>query len=301
ENQQDTGSTSVVPLFFIVKKGGNYKIVPTYCCSKEEVISRDGSMIPLTILYSRKTHRKGKSPGLLHGYGAYGEVLDKSWSSERLSLLDRGWAIAFADVRGGSGADPSWHSLGRGLNKFNSIYDFMQCGEYLVNEGYVNASQLCALTISAGSLLVGAAINMRPDLFRAAILKVPFLDICNTLLDPNLPLTLLDYEEFGDPRSRSHFDYIMKYSPYDNILGGVCLPATLVTASFNDSRVGIWEAAKWVAKVRDLTCRNCSSSVILRTNMTGGHFGEGGRSGQCEEAAFEYAFLMKALDLPERT
>ncbi|GAA0139791.1 serine protease [Lithospermum erythrorhizon] len=280
-----------------ILKGWN-SFSDTYCCSKEEVIARDGSMIPLTILYSRKTHRKGKSPGLLHGYGAYGEVLDKSWCSERLSLLDRGWAIAFADVRGGSGADPSWHSLGRGLNKFNSIYDFMQCGEYLVNEGYVNASQLCALTISAGSLLVGAAINMRPDLFRAAILKVPFLDICNTLLDPNLPLTILDYEEFGDPRSRSHFDYIMKYSPYDNIPGGVCLPATLVTASFNDSRVSIWEAAKWVAKVRDLTCRNCSSSVILRTNMTGGHFGEGGRSGQCEEAAFDAAPATRAAPAP---
>ncbi|KAM7487538.1 hypothetical protein LguiB_025022 [Lonicera macranthoides] len=264
-----------------------------YTCERKEVISHDGLGIPLTILYSQKSYQKGQSPGLLQGYGAYGEVLDKSWCADRMGLLDRGWVIAFADVRGGGGVDPSWHKTGSGLHKLNSIKDFVSCGEYLINEGYVHKYRLGALGHSAGGLLVGAAINMYPELFRAAILKVPFLDICNTLLDPSLPLTVLDYEEFGNPQIKSQFQSILSYSPYDNIPQGVCCPAMLVTSSFHDSRVGVWEAAKWVAKVRDSTCSSCSSSVILKTNMRGGHFGEGGRFSQCEETAFEYAFLMK--------
>ncbi|MCD7467948.1 hypothetical protein HAX54_005659 [Datura stramonium] len=266
-----------------------------YSCQEKEVISHDGERIPLTILFSRKAHKKGQSPGLLHGYGAYGEVLDKSWCVDRLSLLDRGWVIAFADVRGGGGPDPSWHKSGSGMNKLNSLSDFISCGKYLVSEGYVHQQRLGAVSVSAGSLLVAAAINMHPELFQAAILKVPFLDVCSSLLDSTLPLTVLDYEEFGNPQLQVHFEYILKYSPYDNIPEGVCCPPMLVKASLNDSRVGVWEAAKWVAKIRDKTCTRCSSSVILQTNMNGGHFGEGGRFGQCEEAAHEYAFLMKVL------
>uniref|UniRef100_A0A803RAL8 Prolyl endopeptidase n=2 Tax=Cannabis sativa TaxID=3483 RepID=A0A803RAL8_CANSA len=138
---------------------------------------------------------------------------------------------------------------------------------------------------------------MFPKLFRAAILKVPFLDICNTLLDDNLPLTILDYEEFGNPQIQSQFEYIQSYSPYDNISRGSCYPSMLVTASLHDSRVGVWEAAKWVAKVRDSTCSTCSDLVILKTNMSGGHFGEGGRYAQCEESAYEYSFLLKAMQV----
>ncbi|KAK6133978.1 hypothetical protein DH2020_032280 [Rehmannia glutinosa] len=190
-----------------------------YACEEKEVVSHDGS-------FSR----------LLHGYGAYGEVLDKSWCPDRLSLLDRGWMFAFADVRGGAGVDPSWHRSGRGLNKLNSIYDFVSCGEYLITEGFIHKNRLSALGISAGCLLVGAAVNMRPELFRAAILKVPFLDVLNTLLDPTLPLTTLDYEEYGNPGTESYFKYIRKYSPYDNIPLGDCCPSMLVSASFNDSR-----------------------------------------------------------------
>uniref|UniRef100_A0A5B7BPF8 Prolyl endopeptidase n=1 Tax=Davidia involucrata TaxID=16924 RepID=A0A5B7BPF8_DAVIN len=270
-----------------------------YSCERKEVISHDGIRIPLTILYSGKAYQKGQSPGLLQGYGAYGEVLDKSWCADRLSLLDRGWMVAFADVRGGGGDDPSWHKSGSGLYKLNSIYDFVSCGKYLVDEGYVHKDQLGAVGYSAGCLLVGAAINMHPELFRAAILKVPFLDICNTLLDPSLPLTILDYEEFGNPQIQSQLASILSYSPYDNIPRGVCHPSVLVTASFHDSRVGAWEAAKWVAKVRDTTCSSCSHSVILKTNMSGGHFGEGGRFGQCEETAYEYAFLMKVMGISD--
>ncbi|KAI9105048.1 hypothetical protein K1719_022764 [Acacia pycnantha] len=246
-----------------------------YCCQREEAFSYDGVAIPLTIVYSRESWKKGKSPGILLGYGAYGEVLDKSWCVNRLSLLDRGWVVAFADVRGGGGgADSSWHKSGSGLNKHNSIYDFVSCGQYLVNEGFVHRDQLGVIGCSAGCLIVGAAMNMYPDLFRAAILKVPFLDICNTLLDPSLPLTILDYEEFGNPQVQSQFNSIFKYSPYDNISEGQCYPSVMVTAALNDSRVGVWEGAKWVAKVRDSTCSNCSRAVIMKTSMVGGHFGE---------------------------
>ncbi|KAJ0815257.1 putative oligopeptidase B transcription factor WD40-like family [Helianthus annuus] len=269
----------------------------SYFCERKEVMSHDGTIVPLTILYSRKAHKMCQSPGIIHGYGSYGEVLEKSWSAERLSLLDRGWVVAFADVRGGAGSDPSWHKNGSGLHKLNSINDFISCGKYLINEGYVHKDQLGAIGHSAGGLLVAAAINMHPNLFKAAILKVPFLDICNTLLDPSLPLTVLDYEEFGNPRIKSHFDSIMKYSPYDNINRGTCYPAMLLTASFYDSRVGVWEAAKYVSRIREHTCSSCSGSVILKTNMSGGHFGEGGRTGQCEELAYEYAFLMKVMGI----
>ncbi|OWM89438.1 hypothetical protein CDL15_Pgr024186 [Punica granatum] len=267
----------------------------SYCCERKEVISYDGVRIPLTILYSKEAWRQGQSPGLLHGYGAYGEVLDISWCPNRLSLLDRGWLLAFADVRGGGGSDSSWHKSGRGFDKENSIHDFAACGKYLVKEGLIHQDQLCAIGYSAGCILMGAAINMYSDLFRAVILKVPFLDICNTLLDPTLPLTTLDYEEFGNPQMLPQFETMMRYSPYDNIPSGGCHPSTLVTASFLDSRVGVWEAAKWVAKVRDYRCSSCSRSVILRTDMAAGHFSEGGYSQHIEETAYDYAFLMKVL------
>ncbi|GFP95309.1 protease 2 [Phtheirospermum japonicum] len=209
-----------------------------YACEEKEVVSRDGVKIPLTVVFSRSAYRKGLSPGLLHGYGAYGEALDKSW--------------------GGAGVDPSWHESGRGLNKLNSVYDFVSCGEYLIDEGFIHKNRLSALGISAGCILVGAA--------------VPFLDVLNTLLDPSLPLTTMDYEEFGNPEIESCFECIRKYSP-----------------------VGVWEAVKWVAKIRDTTCSRCSSAVILQTDLNGGHFREGGRFAHCWETAYDYAFLMKVM------
>lgn len=270
----------------------------TYSCERVEVRSHDGVKIPLTILFSLEAWQKGHSPGLLYGYGAYGEVLDKSWDADRLSLLDRGWVVAFADVRGGDGGcDSSWHRSGSGLQKLNSIYDFLSCAEYLVSMGYVHQNQLAGTGHSAGGLLVGAAINMYPQLFSSAILKVPFLDVCNTLLDPSLPLTKLDYEEFGNPQIKSHFNAIIRYSPYDNISQGSCYPSVLIKASFHDSRVGVWEAAKWVARVRDTTCQECCKSIILNTDMHGGHFKEGGRFTHCMDMAYEYAFLIKVMSL----
>ncbi|KAG0475158.1 hypothetical protein HPP92_014844 [Vanilla planifolia] len=270
-------------------------LIEEFSCERMDVVSHDGTRVPLTIVYSRQA-RMGNAPGILHGYGAYGEVLDKSFCSNNISLLSRGWIIAYADVRGGGG-DPAWHKAGTGLCKLNSFYDFAACAKFLINEGYVHKNQLAAMGCSAGGLLVGTTINMFPDLFSAAILKVPFLDICNTLLDPSLPLTNLDYDEFGDPRLEKDFKTIHSYSPYDNIHANICYPSVMVTSSFHDSRVGVWEAAKWVARVRETTCHNCSRLVILKTNMSGGHFAEGGRYSQCEDAAYEYAFLMKTMGL----
>ncbi|KAG8057115.1 hypothetical protein GUJ93_ZPchr0002g25142 [Zizania palustris] len=254
--------------------------VPLNLCSILPGSNNDfmSSTYRLVVSSPVEAHRHGESPGILYGYGAYGEDLDKSWCSDRLSLLARGWVVAFADVRGGG--DSSWHLAGTKANKINSIQDFSAC-------------------CSAGGLLVGAVINMLPDLFSAAVLKVPFLDICNTMMDSTLPLTILDYEEFGDPNITDEFDAIRSYSPYDNLSPGICYPPVLVTASFNDTRVGVWEAAKWVSKVRDVTCQSCSRSIILKTNMQSGHFGEGGRFMHCNETAFEYAFLMKALGMDD--
>lgn len=196
---------------------------------------------------------------------------------------------------GGGGGGKSWHNAGKGLQKLNSIYDFIACSKYLCKEGYVHKKLLGAIGSSAGGLLIAAAVNMCPDLYRAIVLKVPFLDPCNTLLDPSLPLTVLDYEEFGDPRNFTDFSTIQRYSPYDNIQKGVCYPAMLVIASFHDSRVGYWEAAKWVSRLREYTILDCSRPILLKTNMNTGHFGEGGRYGHCKETAFEYAFLLKIM------
>ncbi|KAG7651074.1 Peptidase S9A N-terminal domain [Arabidopsis thaliana x Arabidopsis arenosa] len=267
----------------------------TYVCERQEVSSHDGVEVPLTILYSREAWKKSESPGMLIGYGAYGEVLDKSWCTNRLSMLDRGWVIAFADVRGGGSGEFSWHKSGTRSLKQNSIQDFIYSAKYLVEKGYVHRHHLAAVGYSAGAILPAAAMNMRPSLFQAVILKVPFVDVLNTLSDPNLPLTLLDHEEFGNPDNQTDFGSILSYSPYDNIRKDVCYPSMLVTTSFHDSRVGVWEGAKWVAKIRDSTCHDCSRAVILKTNMNGGHFGEGGRYAQCEETAFDYAFLLKVM------
>ncbi|CAN6447925.1 unnamed protein product [Victoria cruziana] len=201
--------------------------------------------------------------------------------------------------RGGGGGGISWHHSGAGMNKLNSVQDFVACARYLIGESYVHKDKLAAIGFSAGGFLLGAAINMFPNLFCAAILKVPFLDVCNTLLDPSLPLTVLDYQEFGDPRVREEFETILECCPYENIKPGACYPSMLITASFSDPRVTIWQPSKWVAKVRDLTCSNCARAIILKATMDGGHFGEGGRFKHCEETALEYAFLIKSVGMLE--
>lgn len=263
-----------------------------YACELHEVRSYDGAVIPLTIVYSRHRKKEDESPGLLHGHGAYGEILDKRWRSELKSLLDRGWVIAYADVRGGGGQGKQWCRDGQGAKKINSVEDYVSCARFLLERQIVKENKLAGWGYSAGGLLVASAINTSPDLFRAAVLKVPFLDPTNTLLHPILPLTFADYEEFGYPGDLEDFRAIRQYSPYDNIQKDVVYPAVLVTSSFT-TRFGVWEVAKWAARMRELTAYDPKRPVLL--NLTTDVVEEN-RYLHCKESALETAFLLKMMD-----
>ncbi|QCD81689.1 uncharacterized protein LOC114179905 isoform X2 [Vigna unguiculata] len=263
-----------------------------YACEQYEVPSFDGTFIPLTIVFSRNNKTQAKKSGILHGHGAYGELLDKRWRSELKSLLDRGWVVAYADVRGGGGYGKKWHNDGRRTKKHNSINDYISCAKFLIENDIVHENKLAGWGYSAGGLLVASAINRSPDLFRAAVLKVPFLDATNTLLYPILPLTAADYEEFGYPGDLDDFLAIREYSPYDNIRKDVLYPAVLVTSSFN-TRFGVWEAAKWVARVRDLTVYDPKRPILL--NLTT-DLVEENRYLQSKESALEATFLIKMME-----
>ncbi|KAG9440773.1 hypothetical protein H6P81_020938 [Aristolochia fimbriata] len=262
-----------------------------YACEYFEVPS-DGVMVPLTVVYSQKRNQESSNPGLLHGHGAYGELLDKRWRSEFKSLLDRGWVIAYADVRGSGGRGKIWHLEGRQTKKSNSILDYISCAKFLIEKGFVQENKLAGWGFSAGGLLVAAAINASTELFRAAVLKVPFLDPTHTLLYPVLPLQPTDYDEFGFPGDAEDFQAIRKYSPYDNIQKDALYPAVLVTSSFN-TRFGVWEAAKWVARVRQQAVYDPQRPILL--NLTT-DIVEENKYLQCKESALELAFLIKMMD-----
>ena len=250
----------------------------------------DGSRIPISIVYKKSLRRNGKAPLLLYGYGAYGITIDPSFKSDRLALLDRGFAYAIAHIRGGEDMGKAWHDSGRLLHKKNTFTDFIACADLLVANRYTSPSKLMIEGGSAGGLLVGTVLNMRPDLFGAAVAKVPFVDIVNTMLDASLPLTIAEYEEWGDPHEKKFFDYIRSYAPYENV-GPKQYPHILVTAGLNDPRVQFWEPAKWVAKLRAVKTDN--HVLLLKTNMGGGHFGKSGRYEKWKDIAFEYAFLLQ--------
>ncbi|KAM5576356.1 hypothetical protein ABKV19_007292 [Rosa sericea] len=263
-----------------------------YACEQHNVSSYDEVLVPLTVVYSRKNKKEDQNPGLLHVHGAYGELLDKRWRSELKSLLDRGWIVAYADVRGGGGGGKKWHHDGRCTKKINSIKDFIACANFLVDKEIVHEKKLAASGYSAGGLVVASAINQCPHLFTAAVLKVPFLDATSTLLYPIIPLTAVDYEEFGYPGDINDFHAIRDYSPYDNIQKDVLYPAVLISSSFN-TRFGVWEAAKWVARVRELTVYDPKRPILL--NLTT-DIVEENRYLQCKESALETAFLIKAME-----
>ncbi|XP_021751822.1 uncharacterized protein LOC110717433 [Chenopodium quinoa] len=264
-----------------------------YACEQHNVCSHDGVMIPLTVVYSPRNKKGNQNPALLHGHGAYGELLDKRWRSELKSLLDRGWLIAYADVRGGGGRGKKWHHDGRRTMKLNSIQDFLCCGKFLVEENIVDENKLAAWGYSAGGLLVASAINACPELFRVAVLKVPFLDPTTTLLHPILPLTPVDYEEFGYPFDVEDFQVMQKYSPYNNIRNDTVYPAVLITSCFS-TRFGVWEAAKWAARVRERTVYDPARPILL--NLTT-EIVEENRYMRSKELALETAFLMKMMEL----
>jgi oligopeptidase B len=254
----------------------------------------DGVEVPISLVYRKGFERDGSSPLLLYGYGAYGHSIDPRFSSDRLSLLDRGFVFAIAHIRGGAELGEEWHDHGKLLEKKNTFTDFIACAEHLIGARYTSSGRLAIMGGSAGGLLMGGVLNLRPELFHAAIAKVPFVDTLNTMLDPTLPLTMAEYEEWGNPEEQRYYDYIRSYSPYDNIAARE-YPKMLVTAGLNDPRVSYWEPAKWVAKLRAL--KTDSNILLLKTDLESGHFGPSGRYESIKETAFDYAFLLMALSI----
>ncbi len=251
--------------------------------------ARDGKQVPISIVYRKGFKKDGKQPLLLYGYGSYGASMDPYFSSVRLSLLDRGFAYAIAHIRGGEEMGRQWYEDGKLLNKKNTFTDFIDCGEHLVNEKYTAPDHLYAMGGSAGGLLMGAIINMRPDLWNGVVAGVPFVDVVTTMLDESIPLTTFEYDEWGNPNDATYYEYIKSYSPYDNI-GAKDYPALLVTTGLHDSQVQYWEPAKWVAKMREMKTGN--TPLLLYTNMDAGHGGASGRFQRYRETAMEYAFLL---------
>lgn len=256
--------------------------------------AKDGMRIPISLVYRNDQRGKGPQPMLLYGYGAYGLSLDVNFSSTRLSLLDRGVIFATAHVRGGGEMGKRWHDQGRMLNKKNSFTDFVAGAEHLIRKHYTAPDRLVIEGGSAGGLLMGAVTNLRPDLFRAVVSEVPFVDVVNTMLDDTLPLTTGEYEEWGNPNNREYYDYMLSYSPCDN-LKAANHPAMLVETSLNDSQVMYWEPAKYVAKLR--TLKTDGNPLLLRINMDAGHGGASGRYDFLKELAFTYSFILGALNI----
>jgi oligopeptidase B len=253
----------------------------------------DGVRVPISLVYRRGVSRN-ISPLLLYGYGAYEHSNDPMFDPARLSMLDRGFVFAIAHVRGGGELGRGWYENGKLLHKRNTFDDFIACAEHLIKEGYTSPDSLAIRGRSAGGLLIGAVVNQRPDLFACAVAQVPFVDALTTMLDDKLPLTVNEYEEWGNPAEPEYYSYIKSYSPYDNV-HGADYPALLVMGGLNDPRVSYWEPAKWVAKLRAVT--SGGRPVLLKTQMGSGHGGPSGRYDSWREEAFVMAFVMSQLGL----
>ncbi len=255
------------------------------------VPARDGVRIPVSLVYRKDRYQKdGSRPLLLYGYGAYGATVQPYFSASRLSLLNRGFGFAIAHTRGSQTLGRQWYEDGKLLNKKNTFTDFIDVGEHLVAEGYADRDRLYAMGGSAGGLLVGTVMNMEPDLFDGIIAHVPWVDVVTTMLDDTIPLTTSEYDEWGNPNDREYYDYMLSYSPYDNVRKKA-YPSLLVTTSLEDSQVQYWEPAKWVAKLRSKKTND--DLLLLRTNLEAGHGGVSGRYEQYRETARDYAFLLQ--------
>jgi oligopeptidase B len=267
-----------------------------YATERLNAQAADGTIIPISILYRKGLKKDGTNPLLLYGYGSYGLSIDASFASPRLSLVDRGFVYAIAHVRGGQEMGRRWYEDGKLLNKKNSFTDFVACAEFLISEKFTNPEKLFAMGRSAGGLLMGAVSNMRPDLFKGIVAEVPFVDVITTMLDSSIPLTTGEYDEWGDPNKRQYYDYMLSYSPYDNVEKKT-YPAMLITGGLHDSQVQYWEPAKWVAKLREL--KTDKNRLLLKTNMDAGHGGVSGRFRRHHETAFSYAFLLDLAGIKE--
>jgi len=266
-----------------------------YQVERIEAAASDGVKIPISVVHLKGAKLDGAGPLYLYGYGSYGAPMDIFFNSNIFSMVDRGVVVAVAHIRGGGEMGKAWHDAGRMMNKKTTFTDFISCAEYLVANGYGSKDKLVIEGRSAGGLLMGAVLNMRPDLFHAAIVGVPFVDVVNTMLDESLPLTVPEFEEWGNPKEKQAFDYMISYSPYDNIEDKP-YPNILVKTSFNDSQVMYWEPAKYVAKMR--ATRTDHNLLILKTNLDpAGHGGASGRYDRLKEASFDYAFILTQMGI----
>ena len=265
-----------------------------YASERVHATAPDGVEVPVSLVYRKDKREPGKNPLYVYGYGSYGYALPLGFSSNRLSLLDRGVVMAYAHIRGGGDLGEPWHDAGKMLVKRNTFTDFIASVEHLTAAGYGDAARVAIEGGSAGGLLMGAVVNLRPDLFRAVLSHVPFVDVMNTMLDATLPLTVPEYEEWGNPNEAEYFTYMLSYSPYDN-LKAASYPSMLVKTSLHDSQVMYWEPAKYVAKLR--TLKADGKPLLLVTNMQAGHGGSSGRYDYLKEIALDYAFLLRELGM----
>jgi oligopeptidase B len=267
-----------------------------YQAERHYATARDGVKIPISLVYRKGLVKDGKAPCLLYGYGSYGASTDAYFSSARLSLLDRGFVFAIAHIRGGQEMGRTWYEDGKLLRKKNTFNDFVDCGDYLIAQKIADPARLFANGGSAGGLLMGAVVNMRPDLFKGVVAGVPFVDVITTMLDKSIPLTTGEFDEWGNPEVKEYYDYMLSYSPYDQVEAKT-YPALLVTTGWQDSQVQYFEPAKWVAKLRAMKKDN--NPLLLWTNMEGGHGGVSGRFRRLKQTAMEYAFMLDLAGIKE--
>jgi oligopeptidase B len=267
-----------------------------YITERHFATAQDGTQIPISLVYRKGLEKNGNNPLLLHGYGSYGASREPTFSSVRLSLLDRGFVYAIPHIRGGSEMGRYWYEQGKLFNKKNTFTDFIDCAEYLIEKKFTNPDKMFAMGGSAGGLLMGAVVNMRPDLWKGILAGVPWVDVITTMLDSSIPLTTSEYDEWGDPHQKDYYDYMLSYSPYDNV-EAKDYPAMLVTTGLHDSQVQYFEPAKWVAKLRAL--KTDDNPLILHINMEGGHGGVSGRFRRLRETAMEYAFMLDLVGITE--
>jgi oligopeptidase B len=249
----------------------------------------DGTKIPVSMVYKKGIQKDGKNPLLLYAYGSYGATMDPYFSSTRLSLLDRGFIYAIAHIRGGEDLGREWYENGKLLKKKNTFTDFVDCSKFVIAQKYTSAEHLYAEGGSAGGLLMGAIVNMAPELYNGVIAQVPFVDVITTMLDDTIPLTTGEYDEWGNPNEKKYYDYMLSYSPYDQVKAQA-YPNMYVSTGLHDSQVQYWEPAKWVAKLRVLKTND--TQLFLDTNMDAGHGGASGRFEALKELAKEFAFLL---------
>jgi len=256
--------------------------------------ARDGTKVPISLVYKKGLRKDGNNPMLLYGYGSYGSSMYPTFRSDRLSLLERGFVYAIAHIRGGQEMGRWWYEDGKLLNKKNTFTDFIDCAEFLIAQKFTNPDKLFAMGGSAGGLLMGAALNMRPDLWKGVVAGVPWVDVITTMLDDSIPLTAGEWDEWGNPVNKEYYDYMLSYSPYDQV-EAKDYPAMLVTTGLHDSQVQYWEPAKWVAKLRDK--KTDKNILLLHTNMGAGHGGQSGRFRRYRETALEYVFILDLMGI----